>query len=659
MCHKIKKRHMGYIKRDSIDSQEKRTDDSRDRIQAKTLIGRGTYGFVHKVTIDGNKRALKYFMCRKNEHFLNNIHELDIMCRVRNHPGVARIENISLDNPQEYIEDVMVKDHKVGPLSIIMKCYDYDMLTYIQSYWSQKPLCRISKKLTFALSYLHSLGIIHRDIKPTNILMTGEEPYIGDFGLSRMYNRIDMLSPNVSHVNYRAPEMICKHDYNYKVDVWALGTIIYHLFQRTSLFKIEHSDTIADQLLTMYASLPNWVLPNFFNSKIKKRLTPSLRDGRPKRLTHGISKMSQNHKDMLENLLEGLLNINQYLRLSSHAAYTHDIFSTKNMRMYESNIPTIPLRKKHQGTRSKKGSAPTSTRGLRHNMKLIKPKSFDFDVSTSTVEDTLKSHLFTLRGKSYFGDTLTEVTECLDDVQQIHRMPGHSQYTCYNAAQRDAPILLIQCKERQWAFKVVFDYFNYKVRHNPSWLHYSSIFMGLDLIDNYLYSMYYCCTSSDRDVPDVSATEERNAKDLASKTKGSLTHRVGQQDTRTDRCTNLSLQDVLQLAMCCMYISTKYNIGFTQYPSLEAFNISNISLDAQKWKLIEIDIVIHCMECMTYSPTFLDVAYDRGIQLKQEDMSRLLTILQYQSLESGILKSSLVELYADCLQHLPDSELKE
>lgn len=193
---------------------------------------------MYKVTVNREAYALKYFIRRKNEYFINNIQELDMMWKLREHPGVATIMHISFDDPQSYIPEKIKGKNSIGDMCIIMKCYDYDLQKYIENHWVAESLCCITQKMLSALSFIHSNGIIHRDLKPSNILMSGQEPVITDFGLARVYNGKDDLSYKVSHHNYRAPEMCAKQTYDFKVDVWAMGCIVYNLFIRKQLWSL-------------------------------------------------------------------------------------------------------------------------------------------------------------------------------------------------------------------------------------------------------------------------------------------------------------------------------------------------------------------------------------------------------------------------------------
>ena len=98
-------------------------------------------------------------------------------------------------------------------------------LTYLQ-------FERIFKQIASALDYAHSKGVIHRDIKPNNILLDEDgNAYLADFGLARMLEM--SLEPShqallVGTPLYASPEQLQDHRLDHHTDLYSLGIVLYH-----------------------------------------------------------------------------------------------------------------------------------------------------------------------------------------------------------------------------------------------------------------------------------------------------------------------------------------------------------------------------------------------------------------------------------------------
>jgi serine/threonine protein kinase len=88
----------------------------------------------------------------------------------------------------------------------------------------------IMYQLLSGITHLHHHRIMHRDIKPDNILLRNNRVAIADFGLAVRPRRGKPMSTNVVTMTYRAPELwLGDEGYSYGVDIWPVGVILYQL----------------------------------------------------------------------------------------------------------------------------------------------------------------------------------------------------------------------------------------------------------------------------------------------------------------------------------------------------------------------------------------------------------------------------------------------
>nr|MCU0514658.1 serine/threonine protein kinase [Anaerolineae bacterium] len=97
--------------------------------------------------------------------------------------------------------------------------------------------------ITDALARAHRLGIIHRDIKPDNVLLSGSGiPYLSDFGQARIDDASPLTRPGqvIGTMNYIPPEVLTGHPADRRSDIWSFGIMLYELISGFRPFMAEN-----------------------------------------------------------------------------------------------------------------------------------------------------------------------------------------------------------------------------------------------------------------------------------------------------------------------------------------------------------------------------------------------------------------------------------
>ena len=186
-------------------------------------IGRGAFGSVYKIQDKNDNKvyALKEIILNKNE----NLDE------IKNEAHL--LEKIDNENVIKYINSFFYDDS----FYLIMEfCSNLDLRSFINEHKKDNKLIsetiirKIISGLCHGIKAIHNNNMIHRDLKPENIFISDNyEIKIGDFGLSKILNETNYAQTKVGTLVYTAPEIYNGEKYTNKVDIWALGCIIYEL----------------------------------------------------------------------------------------------------------------------------------------------------------------------------------------------------------------------------------------------------------------------------------------------------------------------------------------------------------------------------------------------------------------------------------------------
>lgn len=133
--------------------------------------------------------------------------------------------------------------------ALFMEKCDYSLQDFAFFRYTEPEAAFVCRSVLSALSHLHARGIVHRDVKPANILVGsgGGKILLGDFGLAAFLDaETNTVSRNGCGTHgFLAPECLEKNEFCEKSDLFALGAVLYQLLFRTFAFVKEtkiHSD---------------------------------------------------------------------------------------------------------------------------------------------------------------------------------------------------------------------------------------------------------------------------------------------------------------------------------------------------------------------------------------------------------------------------------
>lgn len=253
----------------------------------KRKCGEGAYGVVYEAnltlknntnnTAETEKVAVKRNYGDSANKGISCIREMNFLASVI-HPCVIRLKSISVGDPFENGKPWTPKPkrHRMKEDShhFVMEFSDMDLDSFSEKCFNFHQLKTIMCQLLLGLEYIHSKGILHRDIKPPNILVSVIKniPYAKycDFGLSCVPNKYRPSTPGAVTSWYRSPEICCEYnDYSFPTDIWALACVFYEITIKRPFIQSKKDDDqiIFEDIITNH---PNHFSMSELNTFMKK-----------------------------------------------------------------------------------------------------------------------------------------------------------------------------------------------------------------------------------------------------------------------------------------------------------------------------------------------------------------------------------------------------
>uniref|UniRef100_A0A1B6LED4 Protein kinase domain-containing protein n=2 Tax=Graphocephala atropunctata TaxID=36148 RepID=A0A1B6LED4_9HEMI len=291
-------------------------------------IGEGTYGVVFK---GKNKKtgelvAIKKIRMESEDEGIPStaIREVSLLKELV-HPNIVHLQETLMDETRLYL---------------IFEFLPMDLKKYLDSFESGKYMEPSEVKsylyqLLQALLYCHTRRILHRDLKPQNLLIDNKGLIkVADFGLGRAFGvPVRVFTHEVVTLWYRAPEVLLGSTrYSCPVDVWSIGCIFSEMATRHPLFQ---GDSEIDQLFRIFRVLSTPTEETWPGVSQLPDYKPTF----PNWTQNNLSTHAKNIDDKGLGLLQKMLIYDPSERISAKAALKHNYFEDID----KSKIPQSPL----------------------------------------------------------------------------------------------------------------------------------------------------------------------------------------------------------------------------------------------------------------------------------------------------------------------------
>jgi len=294
--------------------------DLQRKYQITRELGQGAYGIVcaAKNIHTGQEVAIKKVTKIFDKPILAKraLRELKLLVHFNGHENITSIIDIDIANTEDYNEIYLGEELMEADLHQIIRSEQPLSDAHYQYFIYQ--VCR-------GLKYIHSANVLHRDLKPGNLLVNADcELKICDFGLARGFSdspeaNAGFMTEYVATRWYRAPEIMLSFKcYTKAIDMWSVGCILAELLGGKPLFKGRDYVDQLNQILSILGTPDDETLTRIGSDRALRYIR-SL----PKTQKIPFSELYPNANPLALDLLEKLLKFDPAERITVEEALAH------------------------------------------------------------------------------------------------------------------------------------------------------------------------------------------------------------------------------------------------------------------------------------------------------------------------------------------------
>jgi serine/threonine protein kinase len=208
------------------------------------IIGKGGMATVYKAKHKTLDKIIALKVIHQNlthdDEFIERFYREAQLGATLDHPNIVKVFDVASLGGVHYIA---------------MEYLDgQDLRTYVREngILTSAKLLNVITPIADALDYAHNKGIVHRDIKSTNIFITNEgRPVLMDFGIAHAATGTQLTKTGIviGTPEYMSPEQAQGHSINNRSDIWSLGIVMYECLNKEVPFKGDNPLTTIHQII--------------------------------------------------------------------------------------------------------------------------------------------------------------------------------------------------------------------------------------------------------------------------------------------------------------------------------------------------------------------------------------------------------------------------
>ncbi len=211
-----------------------------NRYEIQQVIGKGGMAYVFKARCHLLNRYVAIKMLREDmahdEGFRDNFKKEAQAVAMLSHPNIVSIYDVSRTPDMDYIVMELIE-------GVTLKIY---MKT--KGALSCKESVHFITQIAKALSHAHGKGIVHRDIKPQNIMIAMDGAVkVADFGIAHLENANAVDNTAVGSVHYISPEQAKGQSVDARSDIYSLGVVMYEMLTGCLPYTGDNAESVALQ----------------------------------------------------------------------------------------------------------------------------------------------------------------------------------------------------------------------------------------------------------------------------------------------------------------------------------------------------------------------------------------------------------------------------